>query len=118
LQVTEIIKEIENRKGEGELIKKRVTCASCGSTWIELVGLVVGHKEGTDDLCLRIGMESENCQTCRYRPLECPKCASKDVYEVMFAEDNSEASLSFKTIKRVSRSSDVQTSKKPHFKQH
>lgn len=110
MKVTEIIKEIENRKEEGELIKKRVTCASCGSTWIELVGLVVGHKEGTEDLCLRIGMESENCQTCRYRPLECPECASKDVYEIMFAEKISEeAPLSFRGIKRVSRSSDVKT---------
>jgi hypothetical protein len=115
LKVAEIVKEIENRGGEGELIKKRVTCASCGSTWTELVGLVVGHKEGTEDLCLRIGIESENCQTCRYRPLECLRCASKDVYEVMFAEDiPEEAPLSFKGIKRVSRSSDANASNDPH----
>lgn len=104
MKVTEIVKEIENRGGEGELIKKRFACASCGSTWIELVGLVVGHKEGTEDLCLRIGMESENCQTCRFRPLECKECGSKDVYEIMFAEEISEeAPLSFKDIKKVSR---------------
>jgi len=104
LKIPEVTREFESRKEEGELIKKRVTCASCGSTWIELVGLVVGHKEGTEDLCLRIGMESENCQTCRFRPLECKECGSKDVYEIMFAEEISEeAPLSFKDIKKVSR---------------
>jgi len=108
LKIAEVTKEFENRKGEGELIKKRVTCASCGSTWVELVGLVVGRKDGLDDLCLRVGMESENCQTCRFRPLECNQCGSKDVYEIMFAEEISEeAPLSFKGIKRVSRSSDA-----------
>jgi hypothetical protein len=105
LKVTEIVKEIQDRGGEGELIKKRFSCAICGNTWIELVGLVVGHKEGSEDLSLRIGIESENCQTCRYRPLECPKCTSKDVYEIMFAEEiPGEAPMSFKGIKRVFRS--------------
>lgn len=104
MEITEIIKEIEKRKKTEKLSKKRVTCAHCGSTWIELVGLIVGHKEGSEDLCLRIGMESENCQTCRYRPLECQACGSKDVYEIMFAEEISEeVPLSFKGIKKVSR---------------
>jgi hypothetical protein len=111
LEITEIMREIENRKKAGELSKKRVTCANCGSTWIELVGLIVGQKEGSEDLCLRIGMESENCQTCRYRPLECQKCGSKDVYEIMFAEATSEdVTLSFKGIKKVTRSSDAKIS--------
>jgi hypothetical protein len=111
VKIAEVTKELENRKEAGELIKKRVACASCGSTWIELVGVVVGQKEGTEDLCLRIGMESENCQTCRHRPLECKECGSKDVYEIMFAEEISEdVPLSFKGIKRVSRSSDAHTS--------
>jgi len=110
LKITEIIKEIENRKKTGELSKKRVTCAHCGSTWIELVGLIVGQKEGSEDLCLRIGIESENCQTCRYRPLECQECGSKDVYEIMFAEEISEeVPLSFKGIKKVTRNSDAKT---------
>ena len=110
LRITELVKEIENRMGKGELIKKRVACASCGSTWVELVGIVVEHKVGSEDLCLRIGMESENCQTCRFRPLECKECGSKDVYEIMFAEEISkEAPLSFKGIKRVSRSSGAKT---------
>ena len=109
MRITEIVKEIENRREEGELNKKRVTCAGCGSTWVELVGMVVGQKEGSEDLCLRIGMESENCQTCRFRPLECKECGSKDVYEIMFAEEISEeVPLSFKGIKRVSRSSDAE----------
>jgi len=104
LEIIEIIKEIENRKTAGDLGKKRVACAHCGSTWIEIVGLIVGRREGSDDLCLRMGMESENCQTCRFRPSECPKCGSKDVYEIMFAEEVSkEVPLSFKDIKKVSR---------------
>ena len=119
MKATEIVKEIENREGEWELMKKRVTCANCGSTWIELVGLVIGRKEGTEDLCLRVGIESENCQTCRYRALECPECASKDVYEIMFADEvPNEAPLSFKGIKRVSRVSDAKASKDSHFQQH
>ena len=111
MEITDIIREIEKRKKTGELSKKRVTCANCGSTWIELVGLIVGQKEGSEDLCLRIGIESENCQTCRYRPLECQVCGSKDVYEIVFAEEISEeVPLSFKGIKKVTRSSDAKIS--------
>jgi len=110
LEITEIVKEIENRKKTGELSKKRVTCANCGNTWIELVGLIVRHKEGAEDLCLHIGMESENCQTCKYRPLECQECGSKDVYEITFAEGISEEiPLGFKGIKKVTRSLDAKT---------
>jgi len=111
LQITEIIKEIEDRRKTGELSRKRVACAHCGTTWVELVGLIVGQKEGVEDLCLRIGMESDNCQTCRYRPLECRECGSKDVYEIMSAEGASEeVPLSFKGIKKVTRNSDAKTS--------
>lgn len=111
MEIAEIVREIENRKKKGELSKKRVTCANCGSTWTELVGLIIEHKEGFEDLCLRIGIESENCQACRYRPLECKQCGSKDVYEIMFTEATSEdAPLSFKSIKKVTRSSDAKTS--------
>jgi hypothetical protein len=110
LEITEIVKEIENRKKTGELSKKRVACANCGNTWIELVGLIVGHKEGSEDLCLHIGVGSENCQTCRYRPLECQECGSKDVYEITFAEEISEEiPLGFKGIKKVTRSLDAKT---------
>lgn len=110
MQIIEIVKEIENRKNTGELSKKRFTCANCGSTWIELVGLVVGQRKGFEDLCLRVGVESENCQTCRYRPLECQECGSKDVYEIMFSEAiPDDAPLSFKGIKKVTRSSDIKT---------
>ena len=111
MAITEVIKEIEDRRKTGELTKKRVACAHCGSTWIELVGLIITQKEGSEDICLRVGLESENCQTCRFRPLECQECGSKDVYEIMFAEQISEgAPLSFKGIKKVSRNSDVKTS--------
>lgn len=110
MEIIEITKEIENREKTGELSKKRVACAHCGSTWIELVGLIVGHKEGSEDLCLRIGMESENCQTCRFRPLECQICGSKDVYEIRFAKElPKEVLLSFKGIKRVTRGSAAAT---------
>ena len=110
MKITEIIKEIESRNNTGELLKKRLTCANCGSTWIELVGFVVGHKEGFEDLCFRVGVESESCQSCRYRPLECQECGSKDVYEIMFAEAiSNDAPLSFKGIKKVARSLGAKT---------
>jgi hypothetical protein len=106
MEIPEMVEKIQNIERAGKLSKKRVTCAQCGNTWIELVGLIVGQKEGSEDLCLRIGIESENCQTCRFRPLECRKCGSKDVYEIMFTEEISkEVPLIFKDIKRVSRSS-------------
>ena len=109
MEITEIIKEIEDRKKTGELSKKRVTCAHCGSTWIELVGLIIGQKKGSEDLYLRIGMESENCQTCRFRPLECQECGSRDVYEIKFAKEISEEiPLSFRDIKKVSRGSNIE----------
>lgn len=102
LDITDVIKEIENRKKTGELIKKRVTCIHCGKTWIEFVGLIVGHKEGFEDLCLRIGTESEKCFACRWRALKCEECNSNDVYEVTFPKEiHEETSLSFKTIKKV-----------------
>ena len=104
MEINEIIKEIGNRKTTGELSKKRVACAHCGSTWIELVGLIVGHREGSEDLCLRIAMQSEDCQTCRSRPFECQECGSKEVYEIRFLEEVSEkVPLSFKAIKKVNR---------------
>ena len=105
ITVSEIIKEIESKKKTGELMKRRVACAHCGNTWIELVGLIIVQKEGSEDLVLRIGMESENCQTCRYRAKECQKCGSKDVYDITFAEEvfRGLPSLSFKDIKKVSR---------------
>lgn len=106
MQITEIIKEIEDRRKTGELSRKRVACAHCGTTWVELVGLIVGQKEGAEDLCLRIGMESDNCQSCRYRPLECQECGSKDVYEITSAEGASEETpLGFKGIRKVTRDS-------------
>jgi len=104
MKIKDILREIENRNATEEMTKKRFACAHCGNTWIEPVGLVVGHKAGNEDLCLRIGVESENCQTCRFRPRECHECGSQDVYEIRFSEDVSEeVPLSFKTIKTVSR---------------
>jgi 5-methylcytosine-specific restriction endonuclease McrA len=104
MQLKEIVQEIENRNSTEDLTKKRYACAHCGGTWTELVGLVVGHKEGTEDLCLRIGMESETCETCRMKARECQRCGSKDVYEIRFAEEvDTGVPLSFKGIRRVSR---------------
>lgn len=109
MEIIEIIKDIENWKNIGELSKKRFACAHCGSTWIELVGSIVGQEEGSEDLYLRIGMESENCQMCRFRLLECQECGSKDVYEIRFADEIPEGvSFSFRDIKKVSRSSNTE----------
>jgi len=99
----EIIQEIGNRDSTEELTKKRFACAQCGSTWIELVGLVIGHKDGKEDLCLRIGMESETCETCRMKARECQECGSKDVYEIRFADEVPEVPLNFKGIRTVNR---------------
>lgn len=105
MKLKEILQEIENRDSREELTKKRFACATCGSTWIELVGIVVGHKDGREDLCLRIGMEPETCQVCRMRARECQECGSKDVYEIRFEEEISEEDFapSFKGIRKVSR---------------
>jgi len=106
LEITEVIKEIENRKKTGELRRKRVTCIHCGTTWVEFVGLIVGQKEGFEDLCLRIGTESENCFACRWRTLKCEKCNTNDVYEITFPKKiPEETSLSFKSIKKVANHS-------------
>lgn len=104
MKLKEIVQEIENRNSTEELTRKRYACAHCGSTWIELIGLVVGRKDGNEDLCLRIGMESETCETCRMKARECQRCGSKDVYEIRFANEvDNGVPLSFKGIRRVSR---------------
>jgi hypothetical protein len=104
MKLEEIFQEMKNRDSTEKLTKKRFACASCGTTWVELVGLVIGHTDGKEDLCLRIGMESETCQVCRMKARECHRCGSKDVYELRFAEEVSvEVPLNFKGIKIVHR---------------
>lgn len=94
---------LKNRNILKGLTKKRFACAHCGNTWIELDGLVVWGREGNEDVLLRIGMESDNCQTCRFRFRECQKCGSKDVYEISYlGQVSREVPLSFKAIKNVS----------------
>jgi hypothetical protein len=101
MKLDEALQEIKNRDSTGELTKKRFACASCGMTWIEFVGLIVGRSDGKEDLCLRIGMESETCQVCRLKARECQECGSKDVYELRFEEEIPEVPLSFKGIRTV-----------------
>lgn len=102
LEITDVIREIENRKKMGELRKRRVTCIHCGKTWIELVGVVVAQKEGYEDMYLRIGTESENCFACRWRPVQCDDCNAHDVYEITFPKKiHEETILSFTSIKKV-----------------
>jgi hypothetical protein len=103
MRLIEIFHEMEDRDSNEKLTKRRFACASCGITWTELVGLVIGHRDGKEDLCLRIGMESEACQVCRLRARECQECGSKDVYELRFQEKISEIPLSFKGIRTVDR---------------
>ena len=110
LEITEVIREIENRKKTGELSKRRVTCIHCGKTWIEFVGLIVGHKEGFEDICLRIGIDPENCFACRWRALKCEKCNSNDVYEITFNKEIlEEMSLNFTSIRKVTNRENAET---------
>ena len=99
MKLAEVSQEINQRESIEDLTKKRFACASCGSTWVELVGFVIGRKSGKEDLCLRIGMESDACQVCRMKTRTCQECGSKDTYEVRFEKKISETPLKFKGIK-------------------
>jgi hypothetical protein len=101
MKLEQVLQEMETRESSEELRKRRFACASCGTTWTEFVGMIVGHRNGKEDLCLRIGMESEACQVCRLKARECQECGSKDVYELRFEEEIAEVPLSFKGIKTV-----------------
>lgn len=103
MKIAEVFQEISQRQSEEALVKKRFACASCGSTWIELVGLVTAKRSGNEDLCLRIGLESDACQSCMEKMRVCHKCGSKDTYELRFEKDISEAPLSFRSIKTIYR---------------
>jgi hypothetical protein len=105
MKLKEILHEIESRNSTEDLTQRRYACATCGTTWVEPVGLIIGRKEGEEDLCLRIGMESETCETCRMKARECQDCGSKDVYEIRFNGGAPEvnSSLSFKSIRTVNR---------------
>jgi hypothetical protein len=101
MKLEQVIQEMKGRDSSEGLRKRRFACASCGMTWTEFVGMVICHRDGKEDLCLRIGMESEACQVCRLKARECQECGSKDVYELRFEEEVSEVPLSFKGIKTV-----------------
>lgn len=105
MKLKEILLEIESRNSTEDLTRRRYACATCGTTWVEPVGLIIGRREGEEDLCLRIGMESETCETCRMKARECQDCGSKDVYEIRFNDGTPEAHspLSFKGIRTVNR---------------
>jgi len=105
MKLKEILQEIESRNSTENLTTRRYACAVCGTTWVEPVGLIIGRKEGEEDLCLRIGMESETCETCRMKARECEDCGSKDVYEIRFNGGTPDAHrpLSFKSIRTVNR---------------
>ena len=103
MRLSEIVQELQNRDSIEELTEKRFACANCGRTWIELVGLVVGRKGGNEDLCLRIGLESESCQVCRMKTRICQDCGSKDVYELRFLKQVSESAMNYRNIKTISK---------------
>ena len=103
MKLAEIFQELTNRDSLEELTRKRFACANCGATWIEAIGIVVGHKNGKEDLCLRIGMESEACQVCRMKTRTCEKCGSRDVYELRFDKEVFETPMNFKSIRTVNR---------------
>jgi hypothetical protein len=104
MNLKDVVREIDDGKSTEDLTEKRFACAHCGSTWTELVGLVVVHNGGNEDLCLRIGMEPEACQMCRLQARECQKCGSREVYEINFAKDvPQKVSLNFKSIRIVDK---------------
>ncbi len=103
MKIAEVFNELSQREPQEELVKKRFACASCGSTWVELVGLVIGKRSGNEDLCLRIGLESDACQSCMQKTRVCQECGSKDTYELKFEKDISEAPLNFRSIKAIYR---------------
>ncbi len=104
LRLEEAVEKIHYENFTSGLAKKRFACAHCGRTWVELVGLVGGLKDGKEDLYFQIGAESEVCQTCRFRLRACPKCGSKDAYEIKFALNSSDdVPLSFEGIRTISR---------------
>ncbi len=103
MNLSEIVQELKNRDSAEELTRKRFACANCGATWVELVGIVVGKKNGEEDLCLRIGMESESCQVCRMKTRVCEGCGSRDVYELRFEKSVSSPPTNFKTIRTINR---------------
>jgi len=105
VKLKDILQEIENRDSTEQLERKRYACATCGTTWVEAVGLIIGRKEGQEDLCLRIGMESETCETCRMKARECQDCGSKDVYEIRFNSElpTEDRPLTFTGIRTVNR---------------
>jgi hypothetical protein len=105
VKLKEILQEIESRNSTENLTKRRYACATCGTTWVEPIGLIVGHKDGEEDLCIRIGMESETCETCRMKARACQDCGSKDVYEVRFngGTPDTNRPLSFRGIRTVNR---------------
>lgn len=105
MKLADAFHEITQRDSVEELVKKRFACASCGSTWIELVGLVVGRKSGKEDICLRIGLESDACQVCRMKTRICQDCGSKDTYELRFEKDVSETPLNFRSIRTIDKAS-------------
>ena len=106
MKLTEILQELKKRDSIEELTKKRFACASCGATWIELVGLVVGHKSGREDFCLRLGLESDACKVCRMKTRICHECGSKDTYELRFERDIPETPVNFRGIKTVNKEYD------------
>ena len=103
MKLVEVLQELGSRESVEELDKRRFTCASCGTTWIEVVGLVFGREAGKEDLCLRIGMESEACHVCRMKTRTCQECGSRDVYELRFEKPLSEKPMAFSDIKTVDR---------------
>ncbi|XHH10105.1 MAG: hypothetical protein ACFCUE_05590 [Candidatus Bathyarchaeia archaeon] len=99
------LEEALNRVGHkfGNEHKKRYACAHCGKTWVELVGLFSGNIEGQEDIYLRLGEESENCQHCKFNSKTCPACGSKEAYEINFPSSLQDTPLSFNQIRIVSK---------------
>jgi transposase-like protein len=95
--------EDKHKRTIKEVKKRRYACSHCGKTWIELTGLFVVRRKGVEEVYLRLGVEVDNCQMCKFQPVECPECSSKSVYETDFLELEGGTPYSHRAIGRDAR---------------
>lgn len=73
MNVRHDIGKIGDKEEKRKLTRRRFRCIHCGYTWIEMIGLIIESKEGSEDLHFRIGSG---------KPHKCQKCGSVNICEV------------------------------------